>query len=175
MRNVFWSTVNRWRGLQTHQDLGPKREVGGAAFPSFGSVTRRRRVVKFSTSPHHHPGAENEVGKLISRGGHEILLNGRKEKMCVWTTLVWYLLVLPYTAANMTSFRAIDGNTSYHLRESFSFECVLLLGVPRQSWCTTQGRRKLQKFAMGLTSYTPSRLHCKFHIFLRLCNIHHYI
>ena len=76
-----WSRADQECGLQTHQDLGPKREVGGAAFPSFGSVTRRRRVVKFSTSPHHHPGAENEVGKLISRGGHEILLNWRKEKM----------------------------------------------------------------------------------------------
>ena len=38
------------------------------------------------------------------------------------TCLVCYLLVLPsetYAVANMTSLRAIDGNTSYHSRESF--------------------------------------------------------
>ena len=37
--------------------------------------------------------------------------------------LVWYLLELPSEAhafANMTSLRAIDGDTSYHSRESFS-------------------------------------------------------
>ena len=45
------------------------------------------------------------------------------------TCLVWYLLVLPsetHAAANMTSLRAIDGNTSYHSRESFSFMDYLL-------------------------------------------------
>ena len=39
------------------------------------------------------------------------------------TSLVWYLLVLPsetHAVANMTSLRAIDGNTSYHSHESFS-------------------------------------------------------
>ena len=39
------------------------------------------------------------------------------------TCLVWYLLVLPsetHAVADMTSLRAIDGDTSYHSRESFS-------------------------------------------------------
>ena len=40
------------------------------------------------------------------------------------TCLVWYLLVLPsetHAAANLTSLRAIDGDTSYNSCESFSF------------------------------------------------------
>ena len=44
------------------------------------------------------------------------------------TFLVWYLLVLPsetYAIANMTSLRAIDGDTSHHSRESFSLNTVL--------------------------------------------------
>ena len=39
------------------------------------------------------------------------------------TCLVWYLLVLPsetHAAANMTSLRAIDGDTIYHSCDSFS-------------------------------------------------------
>ena len=39
------------------------------------------------------------------------------------TCLVWYLLVLPsetHAVANMTSLKAIDGDTSYHSHESFS-------------------------------------------------------
>ena len=40
------------------------------------------------------------------------------------TCLVWYLPVLPsetHAVADMNSLRAIDGNTSYHSFESFSF------------------------------------------------------
>ena len=45
------------------------------------------------------------------------------------TCLVWYLLVLPsytHAVANMTSLRAIDGNNSYHSRESFSLFGICL-------------------------------------------------
>ena len=41
------------------------------------------------------------------------------------TCLVCYLLVLPsetHVIANMTSLMAIDGDTSYHWRESFSLQ-----------------------------------------------------
>ena len=41
------------------------------------------------------------------------------------TCLVWYLLVLPsetHAVTNMTPLRAIDGNTIYNSRESFSFQ-----------------------------------------------------
>ena len=55
------------------------------------------------------------------------LLNGRDSfQLFVGvfdTSLVWYLLVLPsetHSVANMTSLRAIDGDTSYHSCESFS-------------------------------------------------------
>ena len=40
------------------------------------------------------------------------------------TCLVWYLLVPPsqtHAVANMTSLKAIDGDTSYHSHESLSF------------------------------------------------------
>ena len=43
------------------------------------------------------------------------------------TYLVWYLLLLPsetHVIANMTSLRAIDGDTSYHSHESFSLEGI---------------------------------------------------
>ena len=51
---------------------------------------------------------------------------------------VWYLLVLPsetHAVANMTSLRAIDGNTSYHSRESFSL------------WKATSHRAKVRRAA----------------------------
>ena len=60
-----------------------------------------------------------------------MLLNGRDSfQLFVGvydTCLVWYLLVLPsetYAVANMTSLRAIDGDISYYLRESFSFKKI---------------------------------------------------
>ena len=55
-----------------------------------------------------------------------LVLNGRDSFQLFvgvfGTCLVWYLLVLPseaHNAANMISMRPIDGNTSYHSRESF--------------------------------------------------------
>ena len=45
------------------------------------------------------------------------------------TCLVWYLLVFPseaHVVANMNYLRAIDGNTSNHPHESFSFIAFLV-------------------------------------------------
>ena len=69
----------------------------------------------------------DKEGHFLSNWTH--LYNGRDSfQLFVGvfdTCLVWYLPVLPsetHAVANMTSLRAIDGDTSYHWRESFSLK-----------------------------------------------------
>ena len=63
---------------------------------------------------------------------HVFLFNGRDSFQpfvgAFDTLLVWYLPVLPpetHAVANMTSLRAIDGDTRYHSSESFSLSLMI--------------------------------------------------
>ena len=65
--------------------------------------------------------------RLLFVRGFEKFINGRESVQLFVgvfdTCLVWYLLVPPSEAnavANTISFRAINGDTSYHSHESFS-------------------------------------------------------